>query len=143
VCNQYYVAHDITIMIDQNHYVRDTNKFSDEIRYSFRSKRLPSSMKGKSTEIIASNVNFESSPEGFTLYSKYRCYKNFLFTRCYFSENESREAPTKNSSCKDALQCAQNLLISFFYFTFQDKLDNVFHTRTASIPARIHVWIFT
>ena len=72
-------------------------------------------------------MNFESSSEDFTLYSKYRCYNNFLFTRCYFSENDSREASTKNSSCKDALQCAQNLLIIFFYFTYQDKLDNVFH----------------
>jgi len=82
---------------------------SDNIRYSFRSKRLPSSTKEKSTEIIASSVNFESFSEDFTLYSKYRCYKNFLFTRCYFSENESREASPKDSSCKDALQFTQNL----------------------------------
>jgi len=34
-------------------------------------------MKEKSTEIIASSVNFESSSEDFTLYSKYQCYKNF------------------------------------------------------------------
>jgi len=37
VCNQYYVAHDITIIIDWNHYVLDTNKLS--IRYSFRPKQ--------------------------------------------------------------------------------------------------------
>jgi len=50
-----------------------------------------------------------------------------IFTRCYFSENESWEASTKDSSCRDALQFAQNLLISFFYFTYQDKFENVFH----------------
>jgi len=39
VCNHYYVAHDVAIIIDWNHYVLDTNKLSDNIRYSFSPKR--------------------------------------------------------------------------------------------------------
>jgi len=71
--------------------------------------------KEKSTEIIASDVNFESLSNNFTLYSKYRGI-TILFARIYFSENESRETSSNTSPHNDTLRCVQHLLINFFYF---------------------------
>jgi len=52
-------------------------------------------MKEKCMDIAISSLNFESFSENFTLYSKHQCYKNFYFKRYYVSENESRDASTK------------------------------------------------
>jgi len=49
--------------------------------------------KDKSIEIAASRVNFESSSEDFTLYSKYRCYKNFIYTMSFFRKRITRNIP--------------------------------------------------
>jgi len=58
--------------------------------------------KEKSTDIIASSVNFESFSENFTLYSKRQCYKNFylqdiIFQKMSHETHPQRKVLTKTS----------------------------------------------
>ena len=89
-------------------------KGSVDIRYSLRPKRLSfyvgnivlhflTYTKDKSTEIAASSVNFESFLEDVTLYSKYRCYKNFYLQDVIFQkmshETHSQRTVLVNTAC--------------------------------------------
>jgi len=51
--------------------------------------------KDKSIEIAASSVNFESFPEDFTLYSKYRCYENFYLHDVIFQKMNDEKHPQR------------------------------------------------
>jgi len=51
--------------------------------------------KEKSIGIVASSVNFESFSEDFTLYWKYRCYKNFYLQDVIFQKMNHEKHPQR------------------------------------------------